>query len=191
MNIFEETTLLRKDRILKAKGNVTHTGKVFDIAEVAVPLPSGKEVYEFAVADDVVRVYPIDVDSDTIWLIREMRPAFSDEPVLRPASGSIRDGETIVEGAARELEEELGITANSFKIVHCSQHSLKLLCSAFHVVAEGLTIGEPNPGPHEIIESSPHRLSAISELALGGEILDDGPSVALMKIAKLLDSRST
>lgn len=54
-----------------------------------------------------VVVLPI-VNHDSIILIRVKRPVIGDDPLEIPA-GSIEDGETAEEGAARELSEETGV----------------------------------------------------------------------------------
>ena len=166
-----------------------YSGRNFDIVEIGVQIPEGQRTYEFAVTDDVVRVYPIDFTNDTIWLIEELRPGFSREWVLRPVSGSLNSWESVEDGAARELREELGISAKAYKIVHESQLSLKILCNTHHLVAEGLVHGVANPETGEIIKSAPHKLSSISDLVRTGRIVEDSAALALLKIADYVRAR--
>lgn len=165
-------------------GQVVFHGVVFDIVHLYQE-HAGNTPYEFAVADDSVRVYPID-GSGTVWLEIERRPGvFGERPILRSISGSIEEDETPESAAGREMAEELGLTGGELRVFHVSVPNLKLVNRIFHVVATGWTMGVPHPEPDEDIDPFTVQLNAIPDLVWGGQIIEDPIALALLKLNRL------
>lgn len=86
-------------------------GKVFDVYQDQVELPDGRVTKLDVVAHDpAVTILPVD-EQGLVWFIRQYRyPA--GETLLELPAGMVEPGEAVDACAARELREEIGMSAN-------------------------------------------------------------------------------
>jgi 8-oxo-dGTP pyrophosphatase MutT (NUDIX family) len=120
---------------------------------------------------DVIRhpesVVVVAVDDDEIVLVRQPRPGANGETLELPA-GCLEDGETPEEAAARELEEECGLAAGSWRPLGSFWAAPEYSTERVHVfeATELLRIGAPRLAPDEdvAVERAPLK-GVIGELS--------------------------
>ena len=166
---------------------IVNSQKVFDgrVFQVTVDTVSeGELTYQRDVVHHPGSAVIVPVHDDgTVVLVRQYRhPAV--RYLLEVPAGTLADGERPDAGAARELEEELGLVA---------QHLDKL--SEFFVspgfleekmwvyLATGLSEGTPNPDDDEVLEVVRLPIGEALEMITSGEIQDAKTIIGLMLAA--------
>ena len=145
-------------------------------------LPDGSPgEYNVILRPDAVYIVPV-LESGELVLIRNYRhtinswlweiPAGSNEPSLSP-----------LENAQKELAEEIGGTAKSFNKLGVFYTIPGVSNEAGHFyLAQGVTLGEPNHEPSEVIERYTLSLERVEQMLRRGEI-QDGPSALALHLA--------
>lgn len=91
-----------------------HNGRAFSVEEVQVSLPTGKvKAYDRVNHRDSVTILPID-EKGTIWFVNQYRIGSENELLELPA-GVMEYGEDPLSSAQREIREEIGMAARSWK----------------------------------------------------------------------------
>jgi 8-oxo-dGTP pyrophosphatase MutT (NUDIX family) len=156
----------------------------FAVFEDDVIKPNGEDgKYATIRFNPGVSVLPIDAD-DNLYLTRQFRYAIGRHDI-EIVAGSI-EGEGALDGAKRELKEELGIDASdwidvgiSFAITSIGQ------CSSRQFIARGLTFGKQETEGTEQIESCKIPLTDAIDMVIRGEITDGDTCILIMKAALL------
>ncbi len=91
-----------------------YQGRVFDVRLDRVRLPDGRLAdLDIISHGEAVTLVPLDEEGN-LWHLRQYRhPAQRD--LLELPAGAIEEGETPIEGALRELREEIGMGAQHFQ----------------------------------------------------------------------------
>ena len=125
-----------------------------------------------------VIVIPILPDGRTL-LVKQFRYPLAVETLEFPA-GKIGPGETPVETAGRELEEETGRRAERLDLLLSFAPSLGYSDEIIHVfTARDLASAKNEPDPDEISEVLTVDISRVKEMILEGEIIDGSTITAL------------
>ena len=107
-------TLERHPKIDRLSSSTLHEGKVFRLLHEEIRLPSGlRQAIDVVEHPGAVAVLAVD-DEQRVLLVRQYRHALSDWTVELPAGRLERDEEPEM-AARRELEEETGFVAKSWK----------------------------------------------------------------------------
>jgi ADP-ribose pyrophosphatase len=122
-------------------------------------------------------------DDGTVVLVRQYRhPAV--RYLLEVPAGTLADGELPEAGAARELEEELGLVAARIEKLSEFFVSPGFLEEKMWVyLATGLTEGKPQPDEDEVLEVVRLPIGDALEMITSGEIQDAKTIIALMLAA--------
>ena len=134
-----------------------------------------------------VGILPLDWENNT-YLVGQYRYALNEYSWEIPEGGS-PSGETILETAKRELEEETGLIAKEWKAIlkmHTSNSVTDEVGYAF--VARGLSQGQAQPENTEDLEIWKVPFEQAFEMTMDGRITDSLSVVAILKV-KLLISR--
>lgn len=98
-----------------------------------------------------VAILPV-LDENRIVLIRQFRPAIN-EMILEIPAGKIEAGEDILEAAARELQEETGISGSKISLMTSVWTTPGFCDEVIHLaLADGGVLGEAAPEEDEWIE---------------------------------------
>lgn len=145
-------------------------------------LPNGYTMrVDKCIFPDAVAVLPV-VEGRTAVLIRQYRPVLG-RYILEAPAGVIDEGETPEQAAARELEEETGLTGGRLVRVGQAHTSPGYSTEKLHLfIAVDPRPGRPRPEKHEIIETVVFPLTDLVEMALRGD-LEDLKTVALVLAA--------
>ena len=173
-------------KILKSR--VVYRGPVFYVTSEIVREPSGVTARR-----DVVRhsgsVVIMAVDESgaepLLLLVRQFRHAASTELWEFPA-GRAEKGENLLAAAKRELLEETGVRARSWKralFFYVSPGFLDETMTLF--LARGLRQGQANPEEDEVIETRFFPLSQAVRMAISGRIKDAKTLAGVLWLNKL------
>lgn len=157
-------------------------GRVFDVTVDTIR--EGDKTYDREVVHHPGSCVIIPVfDDDTVALVRQYRhPAV--RYLLEAPAGTLRDGEPPEEGAARELEEELGVVASSMEKLSEFFVSPGFLEEKMWVyLATGLTATEQRLEEDEIVEIVRLPFSQVLTMVTSGEIEDAKTIIGIMLTA--------
>ncbi|MBN2369538.1 MAG: NUDIX hydrolase [Vicinamibacteria bacterium] len=165
---------------LRLDSRTIHEGKVFSVEAVEVMEPG-----EIRSMREVVRhrgsaaVLPIH-DDGRLSLIRQYRFPVDDRVWELPA-GRIEQGETPAQSAAREMEEEIGLRAESIEPLVVYFSTPGFCDETMHVFrATRLSRVPPRPEVDEKIEARVFSLDEARAMIARGEIRDGKTLIALL-----------
>ena len=148
-----------------------YKGKVFDICVDEVREGDVEYQRDIVVHPGSAVIVPIFGDG-TVALARQYRHAAGKE-LLEVAAGTLEEGEDPMAGAARELEEEIGVTAGKIEKLCEFYVSPGFLTEKMHVfLATDLTEVGQKLEDDEILTVERHTFPALYEMIGNGEIED-------------------
>jgi ADP-ribose pyrophosphatase len=170
------------------KRTVLHRGRIGEFGIDEVVLPNGREVrLEILRHPGAAAVVPSH-DDGTVTLIRQHRHAAGGMIWEIPA-GKLEPGESPVECAARELEEEAGLRAAVLHPLSAMLTTPAFTDEIIHLyLATGLTPVEARPEPDEILSVVRLPLEEAVAMVDRGEIVD-GKTICGLMIAWLRRGR--
>lgn len=122
-------------------------------------------------------------DDGTVVMVRQYRHP-TVRYLLEVPAGTLSDGERPDAGAARELEEELGLVADRLdKLVECFVSPGFLEEKMWIYLATGLSEGKARPDEDEVLEIVRLPISDALEMITSGEIQDAKTIIGLMLAA--------
>ncbi len=131
-----------------------------------------------------VIVVPL-IDDDTVLLIREYAAGLHTYEIGLP-KGRLERDEDVIEGANRELKEEVGYGARDLRIIHRLSLAPTYMSHQTHVVLARDLYPERLPGDEpEELEVLPWKLDRLHELVVREDVTE-GRSIAALFIAREL-----
>jgi ADP-ribose pyrophosphatase len=164
------STSAKKPHVLSSQ--VIYTGKVFGIRRDEVVEPSGvRTTREMITHPGSVVVLPVLPDG-RILLIQQYRYA-ARQFLWELVAGRMDDGETPLQAAERELREETGYRAKSFKIFLEFFPTPGFLEEKMYLLlAEGLTPGVAEPEEDEKIIARAYTNKQVDQMIRKGKVRD-------------------
>jgi ADP-ribose pyrophosphatase len=165
------------------KSEMIYKGRGFGVRLDYLRTPSGNEV-KYDIVDHVgsISIVPVD-ENGQVYFVRQYRPAAQKELLELPA-GTLDDGESYLEAAAREIREEIGMAAKSIQEIGsfylAPGYSNELM---YVFLAKGLTHDPLDPDSDEFLSVEKMSLPQALELAESGR-LQDAKSLASLLLAK-------
>jgi len=159
---------------------LVHTGRRIRVYVETTTAPDGTVVRRDAIAHPgAVVILPV-IDAGHVCLLRNHRWVVG-ETLWEVPAGTLEVGEPIEDAARRELQEETGYTAATWRSLGYLFASPGVLDEKLHLfVAEGLTAGPTALEPDEEIESVTVPLSEAVAMCLDGRIRDAKTVTALL-----------
>lgn len=164
--------MLKKDmKPERVSTSEIYEGRVFDVRLDRIREGEREYEREIVVHGGSAVILPLFEDG-TVALVRQYRHA-AGESLLELAAGTLEEGEDPKTGAIRELEEEIGVVAESVEPLTEFYVSPGFLTEKMHVfLATGLTETAQNLDEDEFIEIERLSLAEAVQMALDGRIQD-------------------
>lgn len=159
------------------------------VAEDSVIRPDGKAgifgVVRMKAGSTIVAL----TDDGEVYLVREYKYAMGGVS-LEAISGGLDEKETPLDGAKRELSEELGLNAANWTDLGVLHPFTTVVDSPNYMfLAEGLTVGAAHPDEGEELEMVKVPLAIAVTWVMESKITHGASCVAILKAARLLDER--
>lgn len=165
------------------RSETVYQGRVFAVRHDQVKLPDGKTTQLDIISHSgAVTLIPVD-DEGRIWFVRQYRHA-AGETLLELPAGTLEKGEPPAACAAREVREEIGMSAG--KLQHLGEFFLAPGYSTEFMHIYLATELHPDPMQHdddEFLTVEPIPIHQAYALALDGRIRD-GKSLAALLLAR-------
>lgn len=156
-----------------------YKGTVFDVNEDLIRQDDIEYKREIVVHKGSAVIIPV-FDDKTVALVRQYRHA-AGEFLLEIPAGTLNRGEDPQIGAARELEEEIGVTAAKIEKISEFYVSPGFLTEKMHLyMATGLTETTQNLEEDEILTIERYSFTDALKMIDSGEIADAKTIIALM-----------
>lgn len=157
-----------------------------EVREDRVIHPDGKDgIFGIMTVRDGASILPIDADMN-VYLTEEFHYGCGDSSI-EVAAGGTEEGEGALQGAKRELREELGVIASQWTdlgyvnalttLIHHQQRMF---------LAQELTFGNSQNDLNEPIRVRKMKLGEAIDLVMEGKIIDPTSCVLILKAAKYL-----
>jgi ADP-ribose pyrophosphatase len=157
-----------------------YEGKVFDIRVDDIRDGDVEYKRDVIVHGGSAVILPI-FDDGTVALVRQYRHA-AGKYLLELAAGTLENGEDPKTGAVRELEEEIGVTAESIEQLCEFYVSPGFLTEKMHIfVATGLTEVGQKLEDDEILSVERHSVPVLLQMISAGEIEDAKTIIGIMR----------
>jgi ADP-ribose pyrophosphatase len=158
-------------------------GRVFDVYQDEVQLPNGRVTRLDVVGHEpAVTILPLD-EQGQVWLIRQFRYPVG-ESLLELPAGLVEPGEAMAACAARELREEIGMSAEQLTPIGgfylAPGYSSEYI---YAFLARGLQPAPLPPDDDEFIEVVKFPLDEVYRMLAKGE-LRDAKTIAAISLAR-------
>jgi ADP-ribose pyrophosphatase len=160
-----------------------YRGRVFDVRQDQVRLPSGNVVHlDIVVHPGAVVLVPVDAEG-YLWFVRQYRHAVGKELLELPA-GTLEAGEDIEACARREIREEIGMSAGKLQKIGEFYPAPGYSTECLYIFLASDLHPAPLPGDEdEFIQVERLPLDQAFTLAEGGSI-PDAKTLAALLLAK-------
>ena len=164
----------------------TYQGVVVDVTADIVSLPNGAtSVREVVHHPGGVCVAAVDEDGN-VAMVRQFRYPFGKHLLELPA-GKLEKGEEPFPAAQRELSEETGLEAGSWKSLGAIYVSPGISTETLYLyLATDLRQGQAHPDPNEFLDVERIPLTELLQMVSEGTIHDAKTVIGIMKISALL-----
>lgn len=158
-----------------------YEGVLLQVYRDEIELEDGNQsVREYIKHGGAVCIVPID-HNDNVYLVRQFRYPFG-QAMLEIPAGKLEEGEDPLECAHRELEEEIGMTAQEMTYIGELYPIVAYTTEIIHMyVARGLTRTKQNLDADEFINVETMPLLKLEQEILQGNIRDGKTVAAVLK----------
>lgn len=159
------------------------TGRVFSVHTDQVRLPDGQTTrLDVVVHGEAVVIIPIDPDGG-LWFVRQYRYPAGVELLELPA-GAVEEGEDMLEGAQRELREEIGYAAGKMKKIGTFYLAPGYSTERLHIfLAQALTPAPLARDVDEFLQTEKYSQADVFKMAQDGTF-QDAKTLAALLLAK-------
>lgn len=176
MRLYEETISSEK----------IYDGKIISLRKDIVRLENGSEATREVVEHNgAVCVVAVD-KNNMVYMVKQYRYPFK-QVLLEVPAGKIDAGETPLEAAKRELEEEIGMRASEFIPMGEFYPSVAFLNEVIYMyIAKGLIPSAQCLDEDEFLKIEKLGLGEVCDLIMSGEVKDGKTIASILKASNLL-----
>ena len=166
-----------------------YEGRIIDLRVDDVTLPDGRDAKrEYVCHRGGAAVLAVD-DEGYVYLVRQFRYPYREELVEIPA-GKLEKGEEAIATARRELEEEIGMTADEIVPFGLIYPTPGYTNEHLHIfLAKGLKKGSMHLDDGEFLRVERVPFESVLQRVLSGEIRDGKTCYAILKYSVLNDTK--
>jgi len=148
-----------------------------DLAE----LPNGQTtIYGVVESGECVGVLPF-LDDDRVVMVRQYRYVFGECHRGEIPTGGVKEGESLLEAAHRELREEVGYDAEELQHINTYFPSKSVMQEIAHLyIGRGLSRVHAIPDETEFMEVAEFPFQHVLEMVLESEIRDSMTVIAVL-----------
>jgi 8-oxo-dGTP pyrophosphatase MutT (NUDIX family) len=148
-----------------------------DLAE----MPNGQTtIYGIVECGDCVGVLPF-LDDDRVVMVRQYRYVFGEDHRWEMPTGGVKKGESLLEAAQRELQEEVGYDAKHFQHINTYFPSKSIVHEIAHLyIGRGLSRVHAISDETEFMEVADFPFQQILQMVLDSEIRDSMTVIAVL-----------
>lgn len=153
---------------------------MFNVESVKVRLPDGRNHdYDLVAHNAAVTILPLD-NEDNIWFVSQFRVG-AEGSLLELPAGVLNEGEAPLEGAAREIREEIGRSAGKLEKIG-EFYMAAGYCNEFmHVfLATDLEVDPLSADEDEFLLAESIPVQQVLKMAANGNLKDSKTLAALM-----------
>lgn len=174
----------------KLESKLIHKAHIFDFYEEKVQLPNGKiDYYDVLKHKGAAAVIPVLPDG-RILMVKQYRNALDRITVEIPAGG-INVGETAIQAAYRELEEEAGYRTDHLEHIISIRTAVAFCNELIEVyIANNLIPSSQNLDEDEFIEVEAYELKELMNMIFVGTIEDSKTISSIMSYHAFLEKQS-
>ena len=154
-----------------------------DIAE----MPNGKTtIYGVVDCGECVGVLPF-IDDQHVVLVRQYRYVFGEDHRWEMPTGGVKQGESLLDAAHRELREEIGYDASALEHISTYYTSKSVMHEIAHLyIGRHLTQLQAMPDETEFLEIEIFPFDQVLQMVLKSEIRDSMTVLSVLYAARLL-----
>ncbi|MBK9167461.1 MAG: NUDIX hydrolase [Bryobacterales bacterium] len=151
------------------------------VREDRVTAPDGSDA-TFSVVESKPGSTVVAIDAaQRVWLIREYKYGVGRE-CIEAVSGGIEPGESALDAARRELEEEAGVVASDWlELGHVDPFTAVVASPNYLFVARGLAPGRRQLDATEVIHPFQVNFAEAVDMVLRGDITHSASCLAILK----------
>lgn len=167
------------------KANVVYEGRIITLRNDDITLPDGRDAKrEYVCHRGGAAVLAVD-DEGYVYLVHQFRYPYREELLEIPA-GKLEEGEEAIVTARRELEEEIGMTADEIVPFGMIYPTPGYTNEHLHIfLAKGLKKGSMHLDDGEFLRVERVPFKTVLEMVLSDEIRDGKTCYAIMKYSIL------
>ncbi len=153
-----------------------------DIAE----MPNGRQtIYGVVECQDAVGILPF-IDPSHVIMVRQYRYVFGEDQRWEMPTGGARPGESLLEAAHRELQEEIGFDAGQLQYLSTAYSSKSVMSEIAHMyIGRNLVSSNIEPDETEFLEVATFSFDEVLSMVLNSQIRDSMTVMAVLLAARI------
>lgn len=160
---------------------IVYQNRWTSVREDLAEMPNGQTtIYGVVESGECVGVLPF-LDDDRVVMVRQYRYVFGECHRWEMPTGGVKEGESLLEAARRELREEVGYDAQELRHINTYFPSKSVMQETAHLyIGRGLSRVHAIPDETEFMEVADFPFQRVLEMVLESEIRDSMTVIAVL-----------
>jgi ADP-ribose pyrophosphatase len=171
---------------------IVYQNRWTSVREDLAEMPNGQTtIYGVVDSGECVGVLPF-LDEDRVVMVRQYRYVFGECHRWEMPTGGVKDGESFLEAAHRELKEEVGYDAKELQHINTYFPSKSVMQEIAHLyIGHGLSKVHAIPDETEFMEVADFPFQQVLEMVLESEIRDSMTVIAVLLTDRLRRAKNS